>query len=348
MKTKIIISTLMLLGVFYSCVPLKQLNENKKYAESLQDSNELLKEQNRELSVENRELDAQVMNLQKRFQELEKQAEMLREKANDLEYKNQQLSRNASELEKQIELLKAGSSDEISGLLSELQKMQEDLQEREDRVKQAEKLLAQQQQMLRDAEEALKQKEERLQMAEEELANQQARMMELQDALDRQKNAVNDLKEKLNNALRGFYDQGLSVYEKNGKVYVSLEENLMFKTGSYSVDPEGQKALESLGEVLANNPGINIMVEGHTDNVPLNGTGQVKDNWDLSVMRATAVTKIILRNQSIHPQRITAAGRSEFVPLDEANTPDARRKNRRTEIILTPDLSEVLEIIQSN
>jgi chemotaxis protein MotB len=341
MRTKIIISTLMLLGVFYSCVPLKQLDENKKYAESLQDSNELLKEQNRELTVENRELDAQVMNLQKRFQELEKRAEMLKEKANDLEYNNQQLSRNEAELEKQIELLKAGSSDEISSLLSELQKMQEDLQEREDRVKQAEKLLAQQQQRLHDAEEALKQKEK-------ELAMQQARLMELQDALDRQKSAVNDLKEKLNNALRGFYDQGLSVYEKNGKVYVSLEENLMFKTGSYLVDPEGQKALESLGEVLANNPGINIMVEGHTDNVPLNGAGQVKDNWDLSVMRATAVTKIILRNPSIHPQRITAAGRSEFVPLDEANTPDARRKNRRTEIILTPDLSEVLEIIQSN
>lgn len=341
MKIKIIISTLMLLGVIYSCVPLKQLDENKKYAESLQDSNELLKEENRELTVENRELDAQVMSLQKRFQELEKRAEMLREKANDLEYKNQQLSRNEAELEKQIELLKAGSSDEISSLLSELQKMQEDLQEREDRVKQAEKLLAQQQQRLLDAEEALKQKEK-------ELAIQQAQLMELQDALDRQKSAVSDLKEKLNNALRGFYDQGLSVYEKNGKVYVSLEENLMFKTGSYSVDPEGQKALESLGEVLANNPGINIMVEGHTDNVPLNGAGQVKDNWDLSVMRATAVTKIILRNPSIHPQRITAAGRSEFVPLDEANTPDARRKNRRTEIILTPDLSEVLEIIQSN
>ena len=166
--------------------------------------------------------------------------------------------------------------------------------------------------------------------------------------MDKQKNAVQSLKEKLNHALRGFYDQGLSVFEKNGKVYVSLEDNLIFKTGSYNLDPKGQAALQSLSEVLANNPNINIMVEGHTDNIPLVGTGQVKDNWDLSVMRATAVTKIILANTKVDPKRITAAGRGEFIPLDKNSTAEARKKNRRTEIILTPDLSEVLEILQSN
>jgi chemotaxis protein MotB len=178
------------------------------------------------------------------------------------------------------------------------------------------------------------------------MANQQAKLQELQNALDEQSAAVASLKNKLNTALRGFYDQGLSVYEKNGKVYVSLEEQLMFKTGSYTLDPKGKEAIRSLGEVLASNPEINILVEGHTDNVPLNGAAQIKDNWDLSVMRATAVTKIILNNTNIAPNRITASGRGEFVPLEEGETPEARKKNRRTEIILTPNLSEVLDIIQ--
>ena len=157
---------------------------------------------------------------------------------------------------------------------------------------------------------------------------------------------MDELKGKLNQALRGFYDQGLTVHEKNGKIYVSMEEKLLFQTGSYSVDPKGQEAIKKLSEVLANNKDINIMVEGHTDDVPLTGKGQIKDNWDLSVMRATAVSRILLNDKAIDPKRITASGRSQYVPLDAAKTIDARKKNRRTEIILTPNLSEILQLIQ--
>jgi chemotaxis protein MotB len=177
---------------------------------------------------------------------------------------------------------------------------------------------------------------------------QQAKLVELQNALNNQKDAVESLKGKLNMALRGFYDQGLTVNEKNGKIYVSLEEQLLFKTGSYSVDPKGQEAIKKLSEVLASNKEIDIMVEGHTDDVPLNGAGQIRDNWDLSVLRSTAVTRILLSNQAIDPKRIISSGRGEFVPLDPKKTPEARKKNRRTEIILTPNLSEVLKLIQSN
>jgi len=173
-------------------------------------------------------------------------------------------------------------------------------------------------------------------------------LVELQAALNSQKEAMDALKGKLGQALRGFYDQGLTVHEKNGKIYVSLEEKLLFQTGSYSVDPKGQEAIKELSKVLANNKDINIMVEGHTDDVPLTGTGQIKDNWDLSVMRATAVCRILLSNASIDPKRITTSGRSQYIPLDAAKTAEARKKNRRTEIILTPNISEVLKLIQSN
>ena len=346
------IRNLIVIGIvlsgFFSCVPLKQFDDAKKRSESLQDNNQLLKEENRELTVENKELDGKIIALQRKYADLEQKANQLKEQATELQYANERLSKSSKELEEQIAMLKNGSSEEISKLLTELQQLQTDLQEREDKVKSAEDQLEIQQQKLEALQTDLNNKEQKLNKAEAELAEQQARMMSLQDALDRQKEAVTSLKEKLNHALRGFYDQGLSVHEQNGKVYVSLEEKLLFKTGSYSLDPKGQEALKSLSEVLASNPDINIMVEGHTDDVPLNGSGQIKDNWDLSVMRATAVAKIILNNTNIDPRRITAAGRSEYVPLDESKTPEARRKNRRTEIILTPDLTEVLDIIQSN
>jgi chemotaxis protein MotB len=131
-------------------------------------------------------------------------------------------------------------------------------------------------------------------------------------------------------------------------VYVSLEEKLLFKTGQWDVDPKGQQALKELSNVLAQNPDINIMVEGHTDDVPMHGSGSVKDNWDLSVMRATAVTKILTQNQQIDPKRIIAAGRSEYLPLSSDKTPEGRQMNRRTEIILTPNLDELLEILEIN
>jgi chemotaxis protein MotB len=138
------------------------------------------------------------------------------------------------------------------------------------------------------------------------------------------------------------------VHEKNGKVYVSLEEKLLFETGQWQVDPRGQEAIRQLSNVLAENTDINIMVEGHTDNVPMRGSGAVKDNWDLSVMRATAVTKILTQNEAIDPARIIAAGRSKYIPLEENETAEGRQMNRRTEIILTPKIDELLKIIEMN
>jgi chemotaxis protein MotB len=219
-----------------------------------------------------------------------------------------------------LEGLKTGSSAEIEKLLSELQSTRGDLNTREDKLREAER----------------------------ELEERNAKLIELQNVLAQQQQAVNDLKDKVMKALVGFNNNGLTVHEKNGKVYVSLDEKLLFKTGKWDVDPNGQKALKELSNVLAQNPEINIMVEGHTDDVPMHGSGEVKDNWDLSVMRSTAVTKILTQNKQIDPKRIISAGRSEYLPLSPDKTVEGRQMNRRTEIILTPNLDELLKIIEMN
>ena len=186
-----------------------------------------------------------------------------------------------------------------------------------------------------------------LEQREGELREKEAKLADLQEILKQKDDEVRLLKEKVINALKGYMDKGLKVYEKNGKVYVSMDEKLLFASGSWVVGPEGIKALQELMKVLETEADINVLIEGHTDNVPYKGNAQVKDNWDLSVMRATAVVKVILKDSTIDPKRISAAGRGEYFPIDPADTPEARAKNRRTEIILTPKLDELLKIIES-
>ena len=178
-----------------------------------------------------------------------------------------------------------------------------------------------------------------------ELKEKELKLLELQNILAQKDAEVKALRAKVSNALKGFEGKGLVIYEKNGKVYVSLDEKLLFASGSWEIDKTGKEALQELGKVLAGDQDINIVIEGHTDNVPFKGTGNIKDNWDLSVMRATAVVKELLRNKEINPQRISASGRGEYIPVDNEDTREARAKNRRTEIILTPKLDELFKII---
>jgi chemotaxis protein MotB len=180
-----------------------------------------------------------------------------------------------------------------------------------------------------------------------ELEEKEAKLAELQNILAQKDAEVKALKNKVADALKGFEDKGLTIYEKNGKVYVSLDEKLLFASGSWEIDNKGKEALAELGKVLANDQDINVVIEGHTDNVPYKGSSAVKDNWDLSVMRATAVVKEILKNKDIIPSRITASGRSEYLPVEADDSREARAKNRRTEIILTPKLDELFKIIDS-
>lgn len=181
-----------------------------------------------------------------------------------------------------------------------------------------------------------------------ELKRREARVNELEDILKKKDQAAADLRKKLSDALVGFENKGLTITQKNGKVYVSLDESLLFASGKTNVEVKGVEALKNVAKVLEQNADINVMVEGHTDDVAMKGAGEIKDNWDLSVMRATSVTKILLTSAKIDAQRITSAGRGEFFPLDKGKTPEARKKNRRTEIILTPKLDELLKVLESN
>lgn len=196
--------------------------------------------------------------------------------------------------------------------------------------------------------EQLEQLQTKLQAKEDSLILRERRVNELETALVRKDSAMNYVRNKLADALLGFEGKGLSIYTKNGQVYVSMENSLLFASGSYAVNPRGQEALGNIAGVLAENRDINVLVEGHTDDDPYGGSGAIKDNWDLSVMRATAVVRILTENAGLNKQQITAAGRGEFMPLVPNTSPENKAKNRRTEIILTPNLGEIAELLNSN
>lgn len=180
-----------------------------------------------------------------------------------------------------------------------------------------------------------------------DLKAREARLAELQRVLDEKEAAVANLRNRVSNALLGFNDKDLTIDVRNGKVYVSLAEQLLFNSGSTKVDPKGVEALRKLASVLKEQQDVNVLVEGHTDDVPIaKGTVGMQDNWDLSVLRATEITRI-LANAGVDPTRVTPSGRSKYVPLDESKTKEARQKNRRTEIILTPKLDELFQILET-
>jgi chemotaxis protein MotB len=197
------------------------------------------------------------------------------------------------------------------------------------------------------SEQGLQESEKRINQLQSDVQTREQRVTQLEKVLSDKDEAVNSLKSKVSNALLGFKEKDLTVNIKNGKVYVSLSEQLLFKSGSIVVDPQGLEPLKKLAVALKDQDDISIMVEGHTDNVAFTkGNTCIKDNWDLSVLRATSVTKI-LTEEGVNPMKVIPSGRSEFSPLAEGNSPEARQKNRRTEIILTPKLDELFKILDA-
>jgi chemotaxis protein MotB len=156
------------------------------------------------------------------------------------------------------------------------------------------------------------------------------------------------LKETLLKSLKAFDGKGLTVYEKDGKVYVSMENKLLFQTGSWAVNSEGKTAVVEVGKVLAQNPELSVLIEGHTDDDKITGNlgGGIENNWDLSTKRATAIVNILSENKGINKQNLTAAGRGEFAPLMSNDTQEGKAKNRRIEIILTPKLDEISKMLK--
>ena len=179
---------------------------------------------------------------------------------------------------------------------------------------------------------------------EKALQQQQQKLQQLQALLAQQKNQSEQLKNKMAEALKGFNSNELTVVQKNGKVYVSLSENLLFPSGSAVVNPKGVDALSKLAAVLNLNSDVAVNIEGHTDSIPIRG--KFKDNWDLSTARANSIVRILVDNYRVDPVRVIASGHAFFDPLDTNGTPEGRTKNRRTEIILSPKLDEMYKLLE--
>ncbi len=190
----------------------------------------------------------------------------------------------------------------------------------------------------------LKKKASELSTKETQLADREKKLKEMQEIIARQDSLTRRLNDVLRNALLGFNSDELTVEVRNGKVYVSMSDKLLFKSGSAAVEAKGKDALRVLADVLQKNIDIDVLIEGHTDNVPIK-TAQYKDNWDLSVARATSIVRILTDEYYVGPTRVTASGKGEFSPKAANDTPDGRAKNRRTEIILSPKLDEIMELL---
>lgn len=278
--------------------------------------------------------------------ELEKSNADCREKLDKTTADNEQLKNSNTQLNGRVQSLTVDSTE----LATQLNNTNQSLKELDSKFKDYSKMSeAEQKKMLTSLKELdarLSQKQRDIDAQEDKLKMSQAKITELQQVLNSKDSAVRALKSNISNALLGFRDKGLTVEIKNGKVYVSLEEQLLFKSGKTDVDARGKEALLKLAEALNKEKDVNVLVEGHTDDVPMTGS-TIKDNWDLSVLRATSIVKLLTVDGKVDAKRFVAAGRGEFYPIDAAKNADARRKNRRTEIILTPKLDELLQLLDS-
>jgi chemotaxis protein MotB len=324
-----------------SCVPLNQYKDLKQRNSSCESENERLKNENKELNEYKTENDLTLSRLKRQIESLKSDTSTLGTSMRTMVNQYDRINKLNDELLSKLKQKNMENSQETQKILVQLQQLQEELQRKEDALKKMEADLAAKKTNLDELTASLEEKNAALE-------RKNVRLLELEGILNRKDSIVNALKDKVSNALKGYEGNGLTVVQKNGKVYVSLEEKLLFQSGKWEVDPKGQKALKDLAPVLEKNPDINIMIEGHTDNVPFKGSNGIEDNWDLSAKRATAIVKILLSDSKIAPRRLTAAGRSEFIPVDPSSTPEARTKNRRTEIILSPKLDELFKILENN
>ena len=300
-----------------ACVSKKVYQELETKFNNLRSSNSALVEEKDNLLAAKKALEADLEKLNSDFDALKTQKEIL-----DSEFASVQ--NKFKNLDESYNVLSTQSSKKLA---EQSQKNQE--------------LLVQ----LEEKERKLAIESARLEKLQNELAERSNQINELQGLIDAKEAQMQQLKNAISSALLNFEGKGLTVVQKNGKIYVSMENKLLFDSGSWAVGSEGKNAVEQLASVLSKNPDINVLIEGHTDNVPYTGA-TVIDNWDLSVKRATAIVRI-LQNKGVNPTQITAAGRSEYVMVGSNATPEGKAKNRRIEIILAPNLDEISKLLNN-
>jgi len=314
MKAKILLFAL-IIALIPSCVSKKIYDDLEQKYNRLTHSNSELIDQNEALVVQKNKLQSDLKNLSNEIQELNDRKVGLENEYTSAKNRLEQLlaSYDALQTESATEISKNAQT--IRDLLKELE--------------QKENLLTAESQRLSKLQTELNDRTQTIQELEQLIATKEAKM--------------NALKNAVSNALKGFEGKGLTVTHKNGKVYVSMENKLLFDSGSWAVGMQGVDAVEKLAQVLIQNPDIEVLIEGHTDNVPYTGP-LVLDNWDLSVKRATAIVRI-LQNKGVKPLQITAAGRSEYLPIQSNMNTEGKAKNRRIEIILAPNLDKINQLL---
>ncbi|WP_178990755.1 OmpA/MotB family protein [Winogradskyella schleiferi] len=305
------------LALFSSCV-------SKKIYTDLEDKYTNLKKENRSLTDEVETLSSENTKLSNDLNELKTAYDEAVAERDKLQSDYAAAKSNLETLKASYKALEENSSASIA---KNSQKNRE--------------LLAQ----LEAKEQALAAENERLNTLKQELENRSKRVAELENVIASKDAAMNKLKDAISKALTNFEGKGLTVEQRDGKVYISMENKLLFESGSWYVGAQGKQAVKQLGSVLAENPEISVLIEGHTDNVPYKGNAQLSGNWDLSAKRATAIVNILRENDAINPENLTAAGRGEFAPIATNDTAEGKAKNRRIEVILTPKLDEISKLL---
>lgn len=304
-------------------------------------------------------LESKNTQLRREFNATQGELNDLREENAELQRQNQSLNAEIVELtdnnNKNIDAIKSLKQEMANmkmGYDTVIENYMQRITGQSQNLDRANNLLAARTKELSDKEEAFKAKEESFRTRENELRAKQEELEKQEastrKALEAKEKELEHLRSSLNNALVGFADKGLNVETRDGKVYVSMESKLLFPSASWTVSKDGVEAIKTLAKVLEDNTDLNILVEGHTDNAAYKGSNGVKDNWDLSVMRATSIVKLLLQyGPKIDPSRIEACGHGEFAPKVPNDTPANKALNRRTEIILTPKMSDILNLIEN-
>jgi chemotaxis protein MotB len=322
MKKSLFVLGLVCTLALVACVPVKKYQDLLAREKSCADELEKYKNQSTDY-------EGKAKSLQEKLDLLTKDVEALKKDTttNGLKFRSANLElakmkKQYAELEKSFDNQKTMGSKEAAVFQAELEAKSIELQRKEDALTALEKEL--------NAKQAL-------------LAEREARVNELEEIIARQERGIKELKDRIAAALRAYENKGLTVVQKDGRIYISLEAKLLFNPGSTAIEPGGKSAIIDLSKALENTGDLEIIVEGHTDNTKMSSPNSPKNNWELSVLRATSVVEIMLANSTMNPKKIMAAGRSEFLPVD-AND---KAKNRRIEVIVSPNLDKLFEIISN-
>jgi chemotaxis protein MotB len=319
---KALVSVVLISIILVGCVPAKKYNDLLEKEKVCSEELARYKSSSLDYEAKSKTLEARLETINKEVTALKKDTSDLGNRFRSLQAQYEKATGSSRALEDQLDKIKDRDARELARMQADLEAKIIETQRKEDAVMALEKELSNKQRLLEDRE---------------------ARVSELEEIIARKDLAVKELKQKIAQALRGFADKGLTVEERDGKIYVSLEAKLLFASGSTAVEPEGKTAIVQLAKAIESETDLEIIVEGHTDTDALSSKSHPKDNWELSVLRATSVVNIMTANSAINPMILTAAGRSEYHPVDEFD----KAKNRRIEVIIAPNLDELFKMISN-